>query len=134
MIIVVETEMPRKMPRKMPLVSLRALLSELWVQLHICFISNLSKSSTIKCYRAWWSFLLPRNEIDKGIGSRMMLSSGKYEFLILYQLYSFQSIYEANKKLPPLCMRRLLFFRMFRWGTEASGPRPRFSHFPEPLQ
>lgn len=40
-----------------------------------------------------------RNEIDKGIGSRMMLSSGKYEFLILYQLYSFQSIYEANKKI-----------------------------------
>lgn len=40
-----------------------------------------------------------RNEIDKGIGSRMMLSSGKCEFLILYQLYSFQSIYEANKKI-----------------------------------
>lgn len=40
-----------------------------------------------------------RNEIDKGIGSRRMLSSGKYEFLILYQLYSFQSIYEANKKI-----------------------------------
>ena len=40
-----------------------------------------------------------RNEIDKGTGSRMMLSSGKYEFLILYQLYSFQSIYEANKKI-----------------------------------
>lgn len=99
MIIVVETEMPRKMPRKMPLVSLRALLSEWLLELHICFISNLSKSSTIKCYRAWWSFLLPRNEIDKGIGSRMMLSSDKYEFLILYQLYSFQSIYEANKKI-----------------------------------
>ena len=87
------------MPRKMPLVSLRALLSEWLLELHICFISNLSKSSTIKCYRAWWSFLLPRNEIDKGIGSRMMLSSDKYEFLILYQLYSFQSIYEANKKI-----------------------------------
>lgn len=99
MIIVVETEMPRKMPRKMPLVSLRALLSEWVLQLHICFISNLSKSSTIKCYRAWWSFLLARSEIDKGISSRMMLSSGKYEFLILYQLYSFQSIYEANKKI-----------------------------------
>lgn len=40
-----------------------------------------------------------RNEIDKDIGSRMMLSSDKYEFLILYQLYSFQSIYEANKKI-----------------------------------
>lgn len=40
-----------------------------------------------------------RNEIDKGIGSRMMLSSDKYEFLILYQLYSLQSIYEANKKM-----------------------------------
>lgn len=89
------------MPRKMPLVSLRALLSEWVLQLYICFISNLSKSSTIKCYRAWWSFLLPRNEIDKSIGSRMMLSSGKYEFLILYQLYSFQSIYKADKKIAP---------------------------------
>ena len=40
-----------------------------------------------------------RNEIDKGIGSRMILSSGKYEFLILYQLYSFQSTYKADKKI-----------------------------------
>lgn len=92
-------KMLRKMPRKMPLVSLRALLSEWLLELHIYFISNLSKSSTIKCYSAWWSFFLPRNEIDKGIGSRMMLSSGKYEFLILYQLYSFQSISKADKKI-----------------------------------
>lgn len=119
MIIVVETEMPRKMPRKMPLVSLRALLSELWVQLHICFISNLSKSSTIKCYRAWWSFLLPRNEIDKGIGSRMMLSSDKYEFLILYQLYSFQSIYEANKKIASSLYEEAFVFQYVSVGDRS---------------
>ena len=60
-----------------------------------------------------------RNEIDKGIGSRMMLSSGKYEFLILYQLYSFQSIYEANKKIASSLYEEAFVFQYVSVGDRS---------------
>ena len=47
----------------------------------------------------------------------MMLSSDKYEFLILYQLYSFQSIYEANKNV------LLLYEEAFVFQDVSAGDR-----------
>ena len=111
------------------------LLQPAWVALDWNALSQISQNHRPSSVTALdGHFFCQEMKLIKASALEWCFHQANTNFLYYISFIRFSQSTKPTKKLPPLCMRRLLFFRMFRWGREASEPHPHFSRFPEQLQ